>query len=201
MKRIGFGEETFNPLAKNTRPRLKAIMVAAVALLTLAFTAPGAHASCGQLGGIKAGGIKLPMLEGAGSPLGNAEDERSNDSIVGLWHVIYTANNAVFAESLKQWHSDGTEFETVSHNPEIGNICLGVWKQVGIRTVRLHHIGWLFSDDGTLTGIFTNDETDTLRADGKSYKGTFVFRTYDVNGVFTGVEVSGTIAATRITVS
>ena len=55
--------------------------------------------------------------------------------------------------------------------------------------------------DGTLTGTFTNDETDTLRADGKSYKGTFVFRTYDVNGVFTGLEVSGTIAASRITVS
>ena len=106
MKRIGFGEETFSPLAKNTRPRLKAMMVAAVALLTLAFTVPGAHASCGQLGGIKAGGIKLPMLEGAGSPLGNAEDERSNDSIVGLWHVIYTANNAVFAESLKQWKEE-----------------------------------------------------------------------------------------------
>ena len=115
MKRIGFGNETFSPLAKNTRPRLKAMMVATVALLTLAFTAPGAYAGCGQLGGMTAGGIKLPMLEGAGSPLGNAEDERSNDSIVGLWHVIYTANNAVFAESLKQWHSDGTEFENVSH--------------------------------------------------------------------------------------
>ncbi len=32
-------------------------------------------------------------------------------------------------------------------------------------------------------------------------QGTFVFRTYDVNGVFTGVQVSGTIAATWITVS
>ena len=157
MKRIGFGDETFSPLAKNTRPRLKAMMVAAVAFLTLTFAAPGAYAGCGQLGGMTAGGIKLPMLEGAGSPLGNAEDERSKDSIVGLWHVIYTANNAVFAESLKQWHSDGTEFETVSHNPAIGNICLGVWKQVGMRTVCLLHIGWLCSDDGTLTGTFTND--------------------------------------------
>jgi hypothetical protein len=201
MKRIGFSDETFSLLAKNARPRLKTMMVAAIALLTLAFTAPGAHASCGELGGTKASGIKLPMLEGAGSLLGNADDERSNDSIVGLWHVIYTANNAVFAESLKQWHSDGTEFETVSHNPEIGNICLGVWKQVGFRTVRLHHIGWLFSDDGTLTGTFTNDETDTLYADGKSYKGTFVFRTYDVNGTFTGTQINGTIAASRITVS
>jgi hypothetical protein len=201
MKRIGFSDETFSLLAKNARPRLKTMMVAAIALLTLAFTAPGAHASCGELGGTKASGIKLPMPEGAGSLLGNADDERSNDSIVGLWHVIYTANNAVFAESLKQWHSDGTEFETVSHNPEIGNICLGVWKQVGFRTVRLHHIGWLFSDDGTLTGTFTNDETDTLRADGKSYKGTFVFRTYDVNGTFTGTQINGTIAASRITVS
>ena len=43
------------------------------------------------------------------------------------------------------------------------------------------------------------EETDTLAAHGRSYVGTFTFKTYDVNGNFTGTEVKGTVAATRIT--
>jgi hypothetical protein len=72
---------------------------------------------------------------------------------------------------------------------------------VGCHTVRLHHTGWLFNDQGALTGTFIIDETDTVEHDCMSDKGNFVFKTYDINGVFTGTEVSGTIAATRITVS
>ena len=61
--------------------------------------------------------------------------------------------------------------------------------------------GWLFTDRGALTGTFLLEETDTVENDGMCYKGNFVFKTYDTNGVFTGTEVNGTIAATRVTVS
>jgi hypothetical protein len=102
---------------------------------------------------------------------------------------------------LKQWHSDGTEFENINHNPALGSVCLGVWKHVSHRTFRLHHVGFLFNLDGTSAGSFTNDETDRLAADRMSYSGTFTFTTFDVSGNITGTAIQGTIAATRITVN
>ena len=117
----------------------------------------------------------------------------------GLWHTNYTADNAPFAETFKEWHSDGTEFENVNQNPAVGSVCVGVWKMVGARKVRLHHLGFLFNADGTSAGTFIVDETDTVGTPGSSYVGAFTFSTYDVNGNLTG-QVKGTVAATRITV-
>jgi hypothetical protein len=185
--------------------RLKATVLTALAVLTLVLRAPGAYAGCGEVAGLKGGAIKMPMVAGAALHVADSEDAKhgwdEKDSIVGLWHVVYTAGDSIFGVSLKQWHSDGTEFENIAHSPTVGNICFGVWKQVGFRTVRLHHTGWLFNDQGVLTGSFTNDETDILEDGCASYKGTFVFKTFDTDGNFSGTEVDGTIAATRITVS
>jgi hypothetical protein len=191
------------------RNRLKRIAVAAAVLLAVSFAATSAYANCGPVAGTNSAATKLPALAYSGPQLGDQKVEEGDairslgakNSIVGLWHVIYTANDSVFAETLKQWHSDGTEFENVNHNPVIGSVCLGVWKQVSVRTVRLHHVGWLFNEDGSSAGTFTQDETDTVSANGMSYTGTFTFRTYDVNGNFSGFEASGTITATRITVN
>lgn len=107
-----------------------------------------------------------------------------------------------FGVSLKEWHSDGTEFENIDHSPVVGNICFGVWKQVGARTFRLHHTGWLFDDNGNPTGSFIIEENDTVWLNGLNYSGTFVFKVYDKNGDYvSGSEVTGTIAAKRITVN
>jgi hypothetical protein len=207
MKLTGTNMEAMKPqtIRQNTRLGVGTITLIAAGILAAAVTGPTAHASCGAISGMKQGEIRLPSLAGAVPRFADQDeatpDASPNDSVVGLWHVIYTADKALFGESLKEWHSDGTEFENVAHNPEIGNICFGVWKQVGVRKFRLHHIGWLFSDDGTLTGSFTFDETDTVAPSGMSYKGTFVFKTYDLKGAFTGVEVPGTAAASRITVN
>jgi hypothetical protein len=165
------------------------------------FAATSARAACGNLSGIGSGsGIKLPMLEQAE---GDEESfsRGSKDPVVGLWHVVYTAGGSVFNESLDQWHSDGTEFENAFLPVAQGNICFGVWKATGRRSVRLHHIGWTFdpTTSATANGIFTLDENNTVSRDGKSYSGTFTFKTFDLKGV-QGVEVSGTIAATRISV-
>jgi hypothetical protein len=191
-----------------SRNGLKQIALAAAAILAVTFTATSAYANCGPMAGVNSASIRLPVTAYASPQVEgqNAEQQDAipslgaNHSIVGLWHVIYTADNSVFAETLKQWHSDGTEFENVDHNPAIGSVCLGVWKQVSVRTVRLHHVGWLFNVDGSPAGTFTQDETDTIARNGMSYTGTFTFRTYDVNGNFSGFEATGTIAATRITV-
>ena len=156
-------------------------------------TLPAKAAGCNGLGG---GGnsVKYPLLEhdGAVGP----------DSIVGLWHVVYTTTSgAPFGVSFKEWHSDGTEFENIDHSAVIGNVCFGVWKQVGFRTVRLHHTGWTFDGSGNPTGYFTIDETDTIAPNGMSYTGNFDFKVFDTNGEYLAdSETTGTIAASRITV-
>ena len=63
----------------------------------------------------------------------------------------------------------------------------------------------MFNADGVLSSIFTQDETDTVASDGKTYKGTFDFKlwppSYDAVGVGMPIsEVKGTTAATRIVV-
>jgi hypothetical protein len=158
----------------------------------------------------------IPFLSPkGGESLNHQEGEGSGKpvSIVGLWHLIYTATSASgpfpptpfqFLESYKTWHGDGTEFENAFLPPVGGNICFGVWKQVDHRTVKLHHIGLMFGSDGKVSNVFTVDEIDTVESDGKTYTGTFDFKLFDATDVFgTGTplaEVKGTTAATRITV-
>ncbi|HMD07669.1 MAG TPA: hypothetical protein VKH63_09045 [Candidatus Acidoferrum sp.] len=188
----------------------------ALIVLGLLFTAAGA----------KAGGCALPYKAGAGaapaipfvSPHADGE-WNEHATIVGLWHVNFTANYDEnfppggpfpptpfpFVESFKTWHADGTEFENAFLPPTGGNICYGVWKDLGKGTVKLHHIGLMFNSDGSLSAIFTDDETDTVSSDGKTYKGMFDFKlwppSYDAVGVGKPIaEVKGTVAATRITV-
>ncbi len=185
------------------RAKITAFGVIAAASLTA--TATGAFASCGPMSAGKSAGIELPALAfaspQAASLTGDGDDAAPIVSIVGLWHTKYVADGALFAESFKLWHGDGTELDNIDQDPALGSVCLGVWKPVGVRGVRLHHVGWMFTDAGKPAGSFTIEEADTEAENGQSYTGTFTFRTYDVNGKFTGTEVTGTIAATRITVN
>lgn len=169
-----------------------------LAIASLVFTAASARAACGNLSGLGSRTpMNLPMLAQAES---DESASASSESIVGLWHVVYTAGGEVFNETLDQWHSDGTEFENAYLPVAQGNICFGVWKTVGTRAVRLHHVGWTYDPvaGGPANGTFTLDESNTISRDGKTYTGSFTFKTFPSTG--TGVEVKGTIAATRITV-
>jgi hypothetical protein len=186
-------------IPRTVREAIKAAALPMMAALVMLLTAASSYADCGPLAGMKFPMVKLPFMAAANLAAGMPNSE-SPDSIVGLWHTMYTAGDAPFAETFKEWHSDGTEFENVNHNPAIGSVCVGVWKQVGARTFRLHHLGFLFNADGTSAGTFTVEETVTLAAHGASYAGAFTFTTYDVNGNSTGTPIKGTVAATRITV-
>jgi hypothetical protein len=178
----------------------------ALAILSIAgilLCAPAVHAACGLTGVGTKNPIRLPMLAEAENNQVDRAAHQFGPSIVGLWHVVYTADGSTFNETLDQWHSDGTEFENAWLPPDTGNICFGVWKEVAPRAVRLHHVGWLFtpgSTPPTASGVFTLDETNVVSRDGESYTGTFTFKTFDSTGAPTGVEVKGTIAATRINV-
>jgi hypothetical protein len=73
------------------------------------------------------------------------------------------------------------------------------WKEISHLTVKLHHLGFMYSPDGTLQASFTIDEIDTVAQNNKTYSGTFDFKVFDLSGNLLQ-EVQGTTAATRITV-
>ena len=203
----------------------------ALAGLGLLFTASGVKAGCAPLPYKAGAALSIPFV----SPHGD-DDSNEPDTIVGLWHVLYTGkldNNFPpggpypplpfpFLESFKTWHADGTEFENAFLAPTGGNICFGVWKDIGHDGVKLHHVGVMFATDGNppqyvgtppgfVTNIFTVDETDIVAPNGKTYSGYFDFKLYlpsdcanSVSGyVCTGAplaEVKGTTFGVRVTV-
>ena len=180
--------------------RSASVTLAAVAML---FVASNAVAACGDPSGLKPGvTLKLPFLApplGGGEPALQTKAPDNNTSIVGLWYVNYTSGGELLYESFDQWHSDGTELENPNLAPATGPLCVGVWKQIGTRTFRLHHVGWNFDINGNSLGSFTLDETNTVSLNGMTYKGTFDLKFYDVDGNLVD-EVTGTQTASRITV-
>jgi hypothetical protein len=180
--------------------RYRSVVVTRLGLGILALagwlmTGNSARAACGFTPGGHAMPL-LPMLGQAG-----ADWHEHGENIVGLWHVTYTAGGKVFNETLKEWHSDFTEFENAWLPPAAGNVCFGVWKETSHREVKLHHMGWTFDGTGktTANGIFVIDEDDKLSEDGKTYSGSFTFTPYTIAGA-KGTAVAGTVAAIRITV-
>jgi hypothetical protein len=184
--------------------------------LGLLFAASSAKADCG-LANKTGAAPSIPFLSPQGDESSkHQEGEKSNKpaSIVGLWHLIYTATSATgpfpptpfqFLESFKTWHADGTEFENAFLPSTGGNICFGVWKDLGDGQVKLHHIGLTFDSTGNVSNIFTVDEKDTVASNGKTYSGTFDFKlwppSFDAVGIGSPLaEVTGTTAGTRITV-
>lgn len=193
----------------------------AVLAAGLLFTATEAKADCGAAGKLTSA-PRIPFVNASASaPLHHAADEDSREpaTIVGLWHVIYTATYSTsgplpvpivppgsfqLVQSYKTWHADGTEFENAFLPPSGGNVCFGVWKPLENGTVKLHHIGLMFAPDGSVANVFTVDEINRVSSDGKTYSGTFDFKIFDGTDIFgTGTpvqEFKGTTAATRITV-
>jgi hypothetical protein len=169
--------------------------VAALAAFALLFGASGAKAG-GCAVGYKAGAAPAPPIPFVSPQPDDHQDDydEHGHAIVGLWHVIYTATESTsgplpvpvippgppssfqFLETFKTWHADDTEFENAFLPPAVGNICFGVWKDTGENSVKLHHIGLMFALDGSISNIFTVDETDTVASNDKTYKGKFTIK-------------------------
>ena len=184
--------------------------------LGLLFTASGTKAGGCTFSNKAAAAPSIPFVSPHVDDHQEEKESNGNAAIVGLWHLIYTANSASpsnafpptpfqFLESFKTWHADGTEFENAFLPPTGGNICFGVWKESGHGGVKLHHIGLMFDSMGRVSNIFTVDEKDTVASNGKTYSGTFDFKLWPPNFDAVGVgsplaEVTGTTLGTRITV-
>ncbi len=178
---------------------MKHALSGAAVAAALALTGLSAHASCADprltpQAGAAHGPTPLILQQSlAGAPDFGG---REGGSIVGTWHVSYTVEGAPFADAFIQWHSDGTEWENINLPVLSGNICVGSWKQVDETHVYRNHIGWLYTN-GTLTGYFTETETDAVARDGNTYTGTNDQKIFDLSGNML-VEVTGTSSATRI---
>lgn len=139
----------------------------------------------------------------ASSLLNVADRSKDGDaSIVGLWE--FQLDGAPPDFGTQAWHSDGTELMfSAGRNPAAGDVCQGVWRQIGPRTYSLNHIamGWDFGYFGLRVHIHAVVTVDRA---GDTYSGTYTAAAYAVtpqnpfdesNQIGEG---TGTITGTRV---
>jgi hypothetical protein len=192
------------------------ITVALVALCC----APAALANCGGLQTPKVHPSAWQPGTGQGRLLrvaGEDLDQLTSPPIVGMWHVVFTADtsngasisNMVVDNALVVWHSDGTEIMNSVRPPQDGNFCMGVWEQTGRFTYKLNHFAWFANayptnpptEIGPPTGPTRITEKVILSPDARSFTGSFTLDAYDPTGTIVVQSFTGAIAGTRITVT
>ena len=184
-----------------------------------AFTVPAALGQCGM----PARAIKPAAWhpqENAARLVRATNDEpfarEDGKSIVGMWHVIFTAKTAmgepipatVIDNALAVWHSDHTEIMNSVRPAQDGNFCLGVWEQTSKSGYALNHFPWYANEFpnnnpsgiGNPQGPTQIREYVTLSPDGDRFTGTFKLVAYDLsNNVL--ASFTGTLLGARITVN
>lgn len=139
-------------------------------------------------------------------------------SIVGMWHVVFTATTLngqpagpgmVVDNSLVVWHQDKTEIMNSGRPPQDGNFCMGVWEKTGTLTYKLNHFAWAGNNYvpgqtpegvvGAPIGPVQYKESVRLDPDGKHYTGTFTLQQYDTTGGI-AITFTGNLKATRVTI-
>src|SRR5262245_2223736 len=81
----------------------------------------------------------------------------ASHSVVGMWLTEFLIGNGPnrYDQTFQQFHDDGTEL-MISNGlpPSLGNVCIGVWKNVAPRSFHLRHMTWNWNPDGTFAGTF-----------------------------------------------
>ncbi len=113
-----------------------------------------------------------------------------SSAIVGLWEFEVHLNGAqnglpdqaLFDWGLATWHDDGTEIQfSAGRPPSAGDVCMGVWRQVGKHQFKLHHVALgLTPPDptGTFVGPAIIRATVTVDGDADSYMGPYSISIY-----------------------
>jgi hypothetical protein len=187
-------------------------------VLTLAFTAAGLAAAAGDARANcfttpPKSLIVQPRLQAQRSPAAQlsaaaqaSDKSASGHQIVGMWATIFFADTpmgpALWDQGFELFHEDGTELAIDNAvPPSLGNVCIGVWKSLGPKTIKLRHMTFNWNADGTPAGTFLLLLTATVSQDGKGYAGTFVSDSFDLNGdPIAAYHAEGTVRGTRITV-
>ena len=155
-------------------------------------------------------------------PVGYETEDPSSD-IVGLWQISMVSDGVPPNPVPKgvtvdfgtvQWHDDGTELMVSGGRPpSTGDVCMGVWEQIGHSTYKLKHIAlaWVSSDTppsmggpgpspAQFLGPAIIQQVVVLDKSRASYQGSFTIDQYNADESTLLVHVSGTITGTRVTV-
>jgi len=187
---------------------------ALVTVVLAVASAPAAFAQCGMPSKLIKPSAFHPAIEGAVPRASTLNDLGVGQSIVGMWHVLFTAQSmngsaipdTVIDNALSVWHNDHTEIMNSVRPPQDGNFCLGVWQQTGKSSFYLNHFAWYgnqFPNDtnngiGDPVGPTHFTETVTVAPDGNHFTGTFTLTAYDTQGHVT-ISFTGALSGTRIT--
>ena len=187
---------------------------ALVTVVLAVASAPAAFAQCGMPSKLIKPSAFHPAIEGAVPRASTLNDLGVGQSIVGMWHVLFTAQtmngsaipDTVIDNALSVWHNDHTEIMNSVRPPQDGNFCLGVWQQTGKSSFYLNHFAWYgnqFPNDtnngiGDPVGPTHFTETVTVAPDGNHFTGTFTLTAYDTQGHVT-ISFTGALSGTRIT--
>ena len=190
-----------------------------VALGLLALTAAGAaNAACMMGSPSQPAGAKsatptfVPALyhpDSANGSLIKAHFDRDDDEgIVGLWEFKWDAAPPFGPDyGTQAWHADGTEITfSGGQDPQTGDVCQGVWRQVGRDLYSLNHIAMGRPAPGAPFGIRVHLHfLVKLNSAGTAFSGSFSAKAYAVTAanpfdestkpLVTG---SGTVTATRV---
>jgi hypothetical protein len=189
----------------NSHQPRKYIAVAGVTLISLLALSSTTFASCGDSLTAIANAVPVhassktalqapPTDKGSLSP-----DNGVQPSIVGLWHLLFTANGQTVQEAYQIWNTGGTEVHNPNVDPRTNNICLGVWEAMGPQTYKLEHRVWWYDASGDFMGTIHLREVVSLTNRSNMHTGSFALDFYDPNDVFQ-FEVPGTVMAERVTV-
>jgi hypothetical protein len=181
-----------------------AVAVAAMGCATYANAGCGdfkaAHTADSWLGG-GAGPTLIPAsfsLSSGHLELVNGRDEAP---IVGMWRVKFIVGTDVIDDALATWHSDGTEIMNSSKPPISQSWCMGVWKQIGRSSYKLHHIAIGWTEEGAPLGPAEIRETVTVERSGNTFTGHFTIDQYMTDETAPPIaHVEGDLQGTRVTV-
>ncbi len=147
--------------------------------------------------------------QAAGGSLLKMSFERDFDEgIVGLWEFKWDAAPPFGPDyGTQAWHADGTEITfSGGQDPQTGDVCQGVWRQVGRNLYTLNHIAMGRPAPGAPFGIRVHLHfLVKLNAAGTAFTGTFSAKAYGVTALNPFDESStplvtgsGTVTATRV---
>jgi len=124
-------------------------------------------------------------------------------SIVGFWHFVQKSGINVFDAGYEHWHADGTElYVSGLRPPDTGDVCMGVWQQVGLRHYRLNHRAIGYEPSGTTPAYVAAILEDVyLSPTGNSFAGTYRVIAYDTTGHLLQVISAGKVTANRVSVA
>jgi hypothetical protein len=119
-------------------------------------------------------------------------DERWDDgyhspSIVGLWKFEWRDPSGNLVDfGLQEWHEDGTEImNSGGRVPEVGDVCMGSWRQVGRSTFHLTHLALGYGPPPGpavgYQGLAVVDAQVTVDPSGKTFHGSFTLTQYHNN--------------------